>query len=285
MKNFIIPPISAMSLSELGTAGLFSLGQLMKTSPEYKEYVREAIQRGRFVILDSGIGDHDPITQDELWDLTCELLPSEVIPLDTLFDAKATLANLTDFIVRLEKENLLGHIRVLGVPQGETKEEWLECYKSMLDNPHVNTIGISKLSAVKAWGFEYGQDQGIKEARHAIIHYLVEHNMLHKPLHFLGLGDPTEMKYYTTSPKLATVRHHFRSNDSCNAIWSAMNNISWKEHNFTRIRTPHDYFEREITQEQIMLSIENAAWYQNVLQTIKVQATYGYTAPFIPPMM
>jgi len=75
------------------------------------------------------------------------------------------------------------------------------------------------------------------------------------------MGDPTEMlKYVQLNNPL------FRSTDSCNSVWSAMNNFNWREENFTRIKTPHDYFDRELTNEQYDLAVSNIEYFSTIFK-------------------
>src|ERR1035437_7272807 len=101
--------------------------------------------------MDSGVGDHNPVDNQTLFQAMKDLMPSEIIPLDTLYNKKETIDNLTEFILNMDKENLLDKVQIMGCPQGSTKEEWIECYKYMLASTYVKTIGISKITAPKVF--------------------------------------------------------------------------------------------------------------------------------------
>jgi len=188
------------------------------------------------------------------------LMPNEVVPPDTLFDRDKTLFSLSSFIKRMREEDLLKEIEIFAAPQGKTKEDWLNCYEEMLNNSDVTTIGLSKLGVPFAWLGEAKDDQNIMEARHLCVDYLLENNLIHKPLHFLGMGSPMEfVKYKELNNPL------FRSTDSCNSIWSAMNGLDWNKEQFERIPTPKDYFDREMTADQISLAKSNIQWFKQLL--------------------
>lgn len=268
MKNFVIPPIKNLDLYKLGNAGFFALGQLIKDSTEYEQYVRNLIKNEVYVILDSGVGDHNPITQDELYKITIDLMPSEVIPLDTLFNKSETLYNMDTFCQKMQDDNILGRIKILGCPQGQSKEEWYECYKSFLYNDNVNVIGMSKLTIPHVWRGA-NNDSEIAEARVECIDYLNKWKMLLKPLHFLGMGDPREFEEYKILCKSMPIlekRGIFRSTDSCNVIWSAMNDQSWRDGKVQRIKTPLDYFQREVFESAIDVAESNARFLRNILE-------------------
>lgn len=250
MDSYIIPPNSHLELMHLGSR-YFCLAQIYQSNPEYRAFFKEMKRLGKWVTLDNGAGDHALITEDILFDAMIDLMPSEVIPPDTLFNKDITLASLDSFIERMKKADLLDKIEIFACPQGKDQSDWIQCYKTMLANPHVKTIGMSKLAIPHAWNGDASKDQGIKEARNAAFFFLKEANLLKKPLHFLGMGDPTEFAFYEGHPMV-------RSTDSCNVVWSAINDIRFTEGNFTRIRTPHDYFERQISPEILPIIYQNA---------------------------
>ena len=75
-----------LNLSELGNNNLYIIGQYYKKNEQYREYVKEAIKQGRFTILDNGTGEEgEVLTNEELFQLTLEIEPNEVIPLDVCF--------------------------------------------------------------------------------------------------------------------------------------------------------------------------------------------------------
>lgn len=147
------------------------------------------------------------------------------------------------------KQEGLDSVELFGCPQGATKEDWLECYNVMLEDENVKVIGLSKIAVPYAFR-EAKNDQFIMESRHECYDYLVANNLLRKPIHCLGAGDPREFAYYQNNPLM-------RSTDSCFSIWNAMCNISWKDGDFSRIKTAHDYFDRTLTDSEAILAENN----------------------------
>jgi hypothetical protein len=253
MDFFIIPPLKHLDLMNLGQR-YFCLAQHYLKSEEYRQFFKNKVKEGKWVLLDNGIGDHSPVTQNDLFDIMVDLKPNEVIPVDTLFNKDQTLLNLDSFIKKMDEKNLLSKIEIFACPQGYTKDEWLECYSYMLEHPNVNTIGMSKLSI--PWCFKKVRgDVLISESRHLAFDYLRYNDLLNKPLHFLGMGDPNEFQYYIN------YNDHddsmIRSSDSCYSVLAAINGISFKNGNFQRIPTPKNYFDLEMTEDQIDLAKEN----------------------------
>lgn len=257
MDFCVIPPLSRLDLMGEGKR-VFILAQLWKKSAEYRDKVRELQAQGFWIIADNGAGDYDTTTTtEELIEIVKDLKPNEIIPLDVLFNKEATLYNLEQMIALMRQEGLFEHTQILAVPQGKDLSEWLDCYTKLLQNDMVKTIGLSKITVPYVYGTGV-DDQGIMEGRHQCYEDLKAKEMLTKPIHCLGAGDPREFFKYLGDPIM-------RSTDSCFSVWAAMNNISWEEGNFERIQTPHDYFDREVSDEEVEIAQSNIDFLKKVL--------------------
>lgn len=248
MKVFIIPPVDHMDISEQGD-GLFVLAQLYNKYPKYKEYVLAAKAAGRFLILDNGVGDDDPITNQELWSLFLEIQPDEVIPLDTLYNKEATLSNFKEF-VQLGKEAGITKPFIFACPQGDNLEEWLECYNVMCAEPLVSVIGMSKKTIPHIMHPGSEPDTNISISRNLLFSTLKETNNLKRPLHFLGAGEVVEFEAYEGEEMC-------RSTDSCFTVWSGMNGEDFTSRDFKRIPTPRNYFELAVYKKNLPLIYTN----------------------------
>jgi hypothetical protein len=260
MDFYVIPPTADLELMNQGDR-FFCLAQLYM-KPEnnaYREFFKHKKMQGKWVTLDNGAGDFDIVTAEDLFEIMIDLCPSEVIPPDILFDGLRTIRNLETFTRSMYDVDLLKTIQTLGCPQGATKEEWLFVYKYMLAHPYVSTIGLSKIAVPKAF-LDATNDKSIMESRHMCYDLLKSQGLIQKPIHFLGAGDMNEFAYYKNDPLM-------RSTDSCNTIWSGMNQIAFKENNFKRIPTPHDYFDRSISPLQQTIAEENIEWFRDQLHS------------------
>lgn len=252
MKIFVTPPMNHLELSELGDKNFYILGQLYKRNEKYREYTKNAIKQGRFTILDSGVGDEgEVLTNKELFKLTLEIQPNEVIPLDVLYNKEETLNNFNQFLNWMKDARRKGFLykrtSILACPQGDTYEDWMECYRYFLNNNFVSCIGMSKKAIPHIM-----KNPDIAEARTLLVAKLEEQDLLRKPLHFLGQGNPIEFRCYNTN------HHAIRSTDSCYPILSALHGVEIeKEGVFKRIPTPPDYFEKEVKEEDIELIKKN----------------------------
>lgn len=258
MEFYVIPPLGELELMNLGDR-YFCLAQLYMdpANVEYRNFFKQKVAEGKWVTLDNGAGDHSLVNEDMLINATLDLMPSEVIPPDVLFDGITTIRNLESFLTAMEQRGLLGKVEVFGCPQGANKDEWLFVYKYMLNHPHVNTIGFSKIAVPFAF-LEAKDDTLIREARVMAYDMLKAAGLIRKPIHCLGAGDPREFIRYQNDPLM-------RSTDSCFSVWSAMNNISWSLGQFERIKTPHDYFTRPVTEDQKDLAIQNIKWFRTFI--------------------
>lgn len=253
MEPYLISPVSNLQPMRLGSRA-FVLAHLWVQFPHYRTFIKDWIAEDPklWVTLDNSAAERALVTEDVLIDVCKELMPNEVIAPDVLFDKEATIANAIKFRDRMEQEGLLHKdaptpsdcddcndqtfiTEIFFCPQGKTKEDWLEAYQWGLEQPWISTIGFSKIAVPQAWLPEWKDDQGIKEARHMAYDYLKERNMLLKPIHCLGQGDPTEFDYY--------VHPMMRSTDSVFPLLAAAHGQDFNVDHSTRIPTPHNFLE------------------------------------------
>lgn len=253
MKVFVTPPNNHLELDQLGD-GFYCLAQYFNTNEDYKKYALEQKKRGRFIILDSGVGNEGVIvSKEELFEITKELRPNEVIPTDVLFDSKQTLENTEWFINKMKDEGI-DDVKIFACPQGEDFDHYIMCYDLFNNNQNVATIGWSKKAIPHViFGSENGKDQNIKEARIKLFEQL-GNRFKYKPIHCLGMGDPTEYISYRNAS-------YMRSTDSCYPILAAINGINLREEKeFQRIPTPKNYFDLTMNKDQVELASLNIAY-------------------------
>ena len=252
MRFFVIPPTNHMDLALKGTAGIYCLAHLYLQNENYRKFFIEQREKGVHVLLDNSAAEKSLVTQDSLIEIVKELNPHLVVAPDHLFDADKTLEEFHSFVDRMNKEGLTD-TKIFACPQGSTKEEWIRCYKEMLNEPLVRKIGLSKISVPKAFLGECGTDQGILEGRHLCVDYLMKNNLLVKPIHCLGMGDPREYSYYKNIPMIETT-------DSCYTVLAAYNGIDFTNDDFRRIPTPHEYFDYQLNNDQLEIAERNISW-------------------------
>ncbi len=237
MDIYVISPLSNLEPMKLGDR-LFALAHLWMKSQEYRDFFYKQIDENldRWITLDCSAAERALVTEDVLIQVCHELMPSEVIAPDVLFDKTATIENAIKFKDRMEAEGLLETIDIFFCPQGKTKEDWLEAYEWGLKQDWISTIGFSKIAIPQAWFPDnWKDDQNIMEARHMAYDYLKEKGLLIKPIHCLGQGSPLEFAYYD-HPAM-------RSTDSVFPILAAAHGQDFEKDHTTRIPTPHDFLE------------------------------------------
>lgn len=236
---------------------IFALSHLWVQFPEYRAFILDQKEQGKFITLDNSAAERALVTEDILIEICRELMPDEVIAPDVLFDMRQTMQNARKFRDRMEEEGLLGAIDILFCPQGSSKQDWLTAYKWGLQQDWINVIGFSKIAVPNAF-LNQTNDQGIKEARHMAYDYLNEQGLLVKPIHCLGQGDPTEFAYYT-HPMM-------RSTDSVYPVFAACLGQDFTVDHTTRTPTPHNFL------EMFIMSNEDNALIESNVQFLRNQA-------------
>lgn len=252
MKVFVTPPIKYLELSELGD-GFYCLAQLYKHNEEYRSFTKKMKESGKFIILDSGAGDEGEIIQkEELFELTQEILPNEVIPTDELYNSSITVSNLVWFINKMRKTNMEG-VGIFACPQAQTVSEYKSLLFAMSTFEEVTTIGLSKKTIPYIYGIKE-KDKDIDIARIIMVYELQKYPLIYKKnYHCLGMSNCREFLMYRGFSNM-------RSTDSCYPILAAINNLDLEDDPFIRYPTPKDYFELEMTDKQIELAKKNIAF-------------------------
>jgi len=248
MDIYVISPVSNLEPMKLGDR-IFALAHLWVQFPEYRAFILDQKEQGKFITLDNSAAERALVTEDILIEICRELMPDEVIAPDVLFNMHETIKNAKSFRDRMEEEGLLGTIDIFFCPQGIDKEDWLSAYGWAIAQPWINVIGFSKIAVPNAFLENFKDDQGIKEARHMAYDYLNERDLLLKPIHCLGQGDPTELAYYD-HPMM-------RSTDSVYPVFAACLGQDFTVDHTTRTPTPHNFLEMFIMSNEDTKLIES----------------------------
>lgn len=264
MKFFTLPPVSNLELMDLGTAGHFCLAHLYLTDPDYRSHFLHIRQRpNSFILLDNGAAEHSLVSQDVLLRIVEELKPDEVIAPDVLNNYLQTILNLHSFIKAMEDKGLHQHTNIFFCPQGDNMKEWMKSYIHGLETAQVATIGLSKI-ALPHCMFKAKDDTMIATSRSLTLIALDALSLITKPIHLLGAETPLEFLEDLAYSKV-------RSTDSCLSVWSAMNGQDWQKGEdsaFERIPTPHDYFSRTMTEQDIHLAKLNIKFLEEVVSNV-----------------
>lgn len=159
--------------------------------PEYREFFERSLKRGRKVYLDNSIfelGKSFDIEKYsklaiELYDMGGDLT---VIAPDVWNNSKETIENFNKF-----KKKMPSRMRIMGVLQGRTTEELMECYDGLVK---ADIIGINHMSqAFGDFKFSFDEFNDIVENRIKFVNLLKNS----KRLHILGLLHISEISEYS----------------------------------------------------------------------------------------
>ena len=106
----------------------------------YTEFYRCMSDEGKFVLMDNGAAEGSQLSVDDLLVAYDAIRPTEIVVPDTLGDGDDTIKKMKAFVS--EHGDL--PYRFMGVPQGRTLNEWIECAEQMVRNWRIDTIGVSK---------------------------------------------------------------------------------------------------------------------------------------------
>ena len=124
----------------------------------YIEFYRRMSEEGKYVLMDNGAAENGQLGFGDLVRQFEEVHPTEIVIPDTLNDANDTLAKMFDWLKLIDLP-----YKQMAVPQGKDFEEWKACAYIMMQEPRVNTIGVSKFLNIAT---------GDKTIRYQAVRYL-----------------------------------------------------------------------------------------------------------------
>lgn len=177
-----IVPVGSLGKLD-GKQYLMCLAHLVKQSDEYAGYYANAASdRGRFVLMDNGAAEGSQLSNEELLECYLKVRPDELVLPDTLCDTDDTLAKFGPALDYFTAHNL--PCRFMAVPQGKTLDDWVRCAEVMVQDPRVNTIGVSKFLQSSV-----GMDTTRVDALVALERLIKEHRRYGLEVHMLGYNE------------------------------------------------------------------------------------------------
>ena len=192
MKIFHEAPLSVFENVQRMTDGDYALVHLLEKNPGYAQKFMEAKFSGREIILDNSafeLGESfDPNILLEWIDI---LEPTYYVIPDKLRDTNATIKMAEHFLATTNIKTS----KSIGVVQGNSYEECVECYKAMADMCDKIAFNIS-------YGPRTAPIKHRCDIRPAMLLRMLEEGIIRKdkPHHLLGILLPQEMKFYRDQP-------------------------------------------------------------------------------------
>ena len=263
----------------------YALVHLFETHPEYYSFFKQSLLRGREVLLDNSIFElghaFDPVKYANYVE---ELKPTYYIVPDVLEDSLATMASFHKF--KLQYPDLPG--LTIGVVQGKTYKELVECYKYMssradyiaisFDYSWYETVGYYERnirpSTVATEEEQTLARELIKQDEHReklelladgrckFINMLIEDGIWNhnKPHHLLGNSLPQEMKHYKGISSI-------RSVDTSNPVVAGIKGIRYIK-DYGMMQKPStllaDLIDHQVSEEERQDIIYNTQQYKNL---------------------
>ena len=276
-------PISLLDTSRGYNDYDYCLVHLLPEQPEYLKFYKDSVEMGRHVLLDNSIfelGEAYDSKEFAYW--INELKPTEFIIPDVLESTEGTIESFKKFTS--EYRNLPS--RSIGVVQGKTYKEIVECYNFLCK--YVTKIAISfdysfylnewptlesfekELGVLPEWikGLEFNKWVRYSLGRIALLNRLdVKDNYLHpsKGHHLLGCATPWEFKFYSKGRVSTAIKTIDTSNPIVAAILHKRYNPVYGLHEKWSVKLI-DYIGANITREQLELAFYNTTLFRKFCQ-------------------
>tara|TARA_R100000149_G_C5873037_1_gene136838 strand:+ start:66 stop:905 length:840 start_codon:yes stop_codon:yes gene_type:complete len=216
-------PLSVMHRLMQVTDYDYALVHLFEESHAYHNYFVDALKRGRYVILDNSIFELGVAFDSEQFAAWVRhLKPSAYIVPDVLEDIDGTISNWKDW--QKNYSDLRGN--KIGVVQGKTEQEIVDCYKYMAQEADVVAISFDYSWYEKCFPAEKNKFFSWMKGRQYLIDLLIDEKLINydKPHHLLGCGLPQEFAHYKGE------KYDFiDSLDTSNPVVHGMAGIEYKE--------------------------------------------------------
>jgi hypothetical protein len=215
-------PFSLLEMSREFNDIDYVLVHLLEDYPNYYKFFEKSLAMGRTVILDNSIFELEEVFDADRFAYWVERLkPTEYIIPDVLDNSTATIESCMNWIT--EYSHLPG--KTIGVIQGATVEDAIECYSTI--SLLVDKVAIS--FNCKFYEYLYPHTNKLfswMHGRQMFIDLLIDEGIINisQPFHLLGIALPQEIQHYKSGYDF------IESIDTSNPIVHAINNISYKSY-------------------------------------------------------
>lgn len=197
-------PVSIMDHVQLVTDYDYALSVCFDKVDGYYDFFKRAKSKGRWILLDNGIFEEGVAMEPSKYaDWIVDLQPNEFIVPDVLENGPTTMAQFDSWLANY------GDIpgRRIGVAQGKTLKEFVECYQYMADKADKIAISFDYslyLNEIMPKDPPPNKWVGYVRGRLFVLEYLYGLGILNskKPHHLLGASLPAEFLTYSKMPAM-----------------------------------------------------------------------------------
>ncbi len=177
----------------------YALVHLFEEDPEYLQKFKDALAAGREVILDNSIFElEEAFDADRFAYWINELKPTWYIVPDSLENVKKTMSNMAEWNIRYA-DKVPAECKKIGVVQGKTYSQIINCYEYMVNMANVDMVAIS-------FDYSYFQEKFPHPNKYVswmlgrvqLLGRMVRDGVINPdvPHHLLGCGLPQEFQFY-----------------------------------------------------------------------------------------
>lgn len=226
LKRYHEAPLSIFDHVQTRTDGDYALVHLFDSNEDYYEKFKQAVAKGRDVILDNSLFELGEAFDAKKFNNYIDALkPRYYIVPDSWRNGKQTVRMFEDFVERFPRP-IEGRV---GVAQGKTFEEVAATYRAIA--PFCEMIAFN-FDFSGYYYAECGDNRDVREAmsigRIAMLQRLQDYGVIDttKKHHLLGCGVPQEMKIVQQYPWITSI-------DTCHPIMTGMMGFKYTENGFS----------------------------------------------------
>lgn len=200
----------------------YALVHLFDESEDYHWFFQQAVEKGRYVILDNSIFELGvAFDTDKFAEHVRALKPSAYIVPDVLESMAGTIANYLEW--ETNYDSLPGE--KIGVVQGSSYEEVVECYKFMSEAADKIAISFDYSFFQKEFPDKPTKYHSWMLGRKKLIYNMLKEGIINKdkPHHLLGCGLPQEFAFYKDYAWIDTI-------DTSNPVVHGMLDIKYEKY-------------------------------------------------------
>lgn len=255
-------PISILDNSLTYNDYCYALVHLFETHEQYFDFFKRARGNNVEVYLDNSIFElKESFDADKYAEWIEKLQPNLYIVPDVLENGAATVDKWIDW----EKDHQFKGIRQMGVVQGKSWTELVECYKFMSQAADMIAISFD-YSYYQGTGYGHDKLTRYSSGRQRFIEQLIHDNIWNwnKPHHLLGCSLAREFRWYVDNNI-----HNIRSVDTSNPVVAAMHGLQYNDDHGLDEKPSAllaDMVEHNITDDQMELVKYNTQMFKKILR-------------------